>query len=103
MRSWWERRWPSHRSLIRERRFVDVLGECGHGSDRDVRRGAQVGRGDSDVCDDRLQRQLPAIADALESVGVSPAEELVPGGHDFDDVVDRVDDWLTWFATELAV
>ena len=51
---------------------------------------------------DRLQRQFPAITEALEAIDVTPTEELVPGGHDFAYVADRAGDWLTWFADELA-
>lgn len=51
---------------------------------------------------DRLQHQFPAITDSLARIDVTPDEELVPGGHDFHYVADRLDDWLAWFADQLA-
>ncbi len=80
--------------------FVDSVGDemvegMRNRSDRPV---VHMEAGDRD----RLQRQFPEITDALAAIGLTPSQELVPGGHDFAYVADRADDWLTWFANELA-
>lgn len=45
---------------------------------------------------------VPNIEEAMARIGIVPEVTVVPGGHDFDFIGDRLGEWLRWFDANLA-